>query len=119
MAEHNITGELGEELAANYLLKNGYKILERNWRFQKAEVDLIAQKENILTVIEVKTRTSSDFGNPQDFVNPKKIKLLVNAVNEYVISKNLDVSVRFDIIGILKTGNETKLEHLKDAFYIF
>lgn len=119
MAEHNIIGELGEELAATYLLKNGYKILERNWRFQKAEVDLIVQKETILAVIEVKTRTSSDFGNPQDFVSPKKIKLLVNAINEYVISKDLDVSVRFDIIGILKTDDKIKLEHIEDAYYIF
>lgn len=119
MAQHNTLGQLGEDLAAEYLLKNGYKILERNWRFQKAEVDIIAQKENILAVIEVKTRTSSDFGNPQDFVNPKKIKLMVNAINEYVVSKNLDVSVRFDIIGILHQNNETQLEHLEDAFYIF
>ncbi|MDP3353298.1 MAG: YraN family protein [Flavobacteriaceae bacterium] len=119
MAQHNLLGQKGEDLAAEYLLKNGYKIIERNWRFRKAEVDLIAQKENILAVIEVKTRTSLDFGNPQDFVNPKKIKLMVSAINEYVISKNLDVSVRFDIIGILQNGNETKLEHLEDAFYIF
>jgi putative endonuclease len=119
MAQHNTLGQQGEELAATYLLKNDYKIIERNWRFQKAEVDIIAQKENILAIIEVKTRTSSDYGNPQDFVNPKKIKLIVNAINEYVITNNLDVSVRFDIIGILQQGNETKLEHLEDAFYIF
>ncbi|MDP2089656.1 MAG: YraN family protein [Flavobacteriaceae bacterium] len=119
MAEHNTLGQLGEDLAADYLLRNGYKILERNWRFRKAEVDLIAQKEDVLAVVEVKTRTSADFGNPQDFVNPKKIKLLVGAINEYVISKNLEVSVRFDIIAILQQGNKTSLEHLEDAFYIF
>lgn len=119
MAEHNTLGQFGEDLAADYLLKNGYKILERNWRFRKAEVDLIAQKENIVAIVEVKTRTSADFGNPQDFVKPKKIKLLVGAVNEYVVGNNLDVTVRFDIIAILQQGNKTSLEHLEDAFYIF
>ncbi|MDO9262149.1 MAG: YraN family protein [Flavobacteriaceae bacterium] len=119
MAEHNTLGQFGEDLAADYLLRNGYKILERNWRFRKAEVDLIAQKENIVAIVEVKTRTSADFGNPQDFVKPKKIKLLVNAVNEYVVGNNLDVTVRFDIIAILQQGNKTSLEHLEDAFYIF
>lgn len=119
MAEHNTLGQLGEDLAADYLLKMGYKILERNWRFRKAEVDLIVQKENIIAIVEVKTRTSADFGNPQDFVKPKKIKLLVNAVNEYIVSNNLDVTVRFDIIAILQQENKTSLEHLEDAFYIF
>lgn len=119
MAEHNTLGQLGEDLAADFLLKNGYQILERNWRFRKAEVDLIAHKENIVAIVEVKTRTSADFGNPQDFVKPKKIKLLVNAVNEYIVAKNLDVTVRFDIIAILIQGNQKNIEHLEDAFYIF
>ncbi len=119
MAEHNTLGQFGEDLAADFLLKNGYKILERNWRFRKAEVDIIAQKENIVAIVEVKTRTSADFGNPQDFVKPKKIKLLVNAVNEYIVGKDMDVTVRFDIIAILQEGNKTNLEHLEDAFYIF
>lgn len=119
MAEHIELGKNGEDLAVDFLVKNGYQIIERNWRYQKAEIDIIAQKEDILAVIEVKTRSSSEFGNPQDFIYPKKIKLLVNAINEYVISKDLEVNVRFDIIAILKTGNETHLEHLKDAYYIF
>lgn len=119
MAEHLEFGQKGEDLAVEFLLKNGYQILERNWRFQKAEVDIIAQKGEILAIIEVKTRSSIDFGNPQDFVKPKKIRLLVNAINEYVISKNLDVKVRFDIIAIVQKGIQTDLEHLTDAFYIF
>lgn len=119
MAEHLELGKKGEDIAVDFLLKNGYQIIERNWRFQKAEVDIIAQKENVLAIIEVKTRSSSEFGNPQDFVNPKKIKLLVNAVNEYVIFKNLDVKVRFDIIGVIQQNGKTTIEHLEDAFYIF
>ena len=119
MAEHNDLGKFGEALAVQFLQKNGYKILETNWTFQKAEVDVIALKDNILAIIEVKTRSSIDFGLPQDFVNTKKIQLLVKAVNEYVISNDLDVEVRFDIIAIHKEDKNFNLEHLKDAFYYF
>ncbi len=119
MADHNDLGKLGEELAVEFLRKEGYEILETNWTFQKAEVDIIAQKENTLAIVEVKTRSSLDFGLPQDFVKPKKIQLLVKAVNEYVVSKNLDIDVRFDIIAIHKEGKSYVIEHLKDAFYHF
>jgi putative endonuclease len=119
MAEHNDLGKLGEELAVDFLQENGYEILETNWIFQKAEIDIIAQKENILAVVEVKTRSSIEFGLPQDFVKPKKIQLLVKAVNEYVISNDLDVEVRFDIVAIYKEGQEYKIEHIEEAFYYF
>jgi putative endonuclease len=119
MADHNDLGKLGEEMAVEFLQKNGYEILETNWTFQKAEVDIIAQKDNILAIVEVKTRSSLDFGLPQDFVKPKKIQLLVKAVNEYVISNDLDVEVRFDIIAVHKEGKKFELEHILDAFYHF
>jgi putative endonuclease len=119
MAEHNELGKLGEELAVKFLRKNGYEILETNWTFQKAEIDIIAKKETILAVVEVKTRSSLEFGLPQDFVKPKKIQLLVKAINEYVVSKNLDVEVRFDIIAVHKENKSFAIEHLKDAFYHF
>jgi len=119
MAKHNDLGALGEEMAVDFLQKDDYKIIERNWRFKKAEIDIIAQKNDILSVVEVKTRSSDYFGNPQDFVNEKKIQLLVEAINEYVISKDLDVEVRFDIIAITKKNNDFKIEHLEDAFLHF
>jgi len=119
MASHNDLGTLGEELSIEFLQKNNYKIIERNWRFKKAEVDIIAQKENVLAVVEVKTRSSNYFGNPQDFVSQKKIKLLTEAINEYVISRDLDVEVRFDIIAITKHKNNIDIEHLEDAFLHF
>ena len=119
MAEHNELGKLGEELAVDFLIEKGYEILETNWIFQKAEVDIIAQKENILAVVEVKTRSSIDFGSPQEFVKPKKIKLLVKAINEYVIANDLDVEVRFDIVAILANGKTFEMEHLEEAFYYF
>ena len=119
MAEHNELGKLGEELAEGFLKQNGYTILETNWTFQKAEIDIIAQKGNILSVVEVKTRSSIEFSLPQDFVKPKKIQLLVKAVNEYVVSNDLDVEARFDIIAIYKEDNDYKIEHIEDAFYHF
>jgi putative endonuclease len=119
MAEHNELGKFGEELAVEFLQQNGYDILETNWIFQKAEIDVIAQKDSTLAVIEVKTRSSIAFGLPQDFVKPKKIQLLVKAVNEFIVSNDLDVDVRFDIIAIYKEDNTYKIEHFEDAFYHF
>ena len=119
MAEHTELGKQGEEQAVDFLQKNGYEILETNWIFQKAEIDVIARKEDTLAIIEVKTRSSIDFGLPQDFVKPKKIQLLVKAVNEYVIQNQLDVSVRFDIIAIHKNANKFIIDHLEDAFLHF
>ena len=119
MAEHNELGKFGEEQAVEYLQQNGYDILETNWTFQKAEIDIIAQKENTLAIVEVKTRSSIEFGLPQDFVKPKKIQLLVKAVNEYVISNDLDVEVRFDIIAVYKEDGNFKIEHIEDAFFHF
>ena len=120
MAYHNELGKLGEELATQFLLQEGYAILERNFVYDKAEIDIIAQKEeNEIVVVEVKTRNSVAFGNPQEFVSKSKIKLLVKAANEYLISQNLDAEVRFDIIAVLKNKKEERIEHFKNAFYHF
>ncbi len=119
MAAHNDLGQIGEAMAAEHLLKNGYEILERNYRYLKAEVDIIAQIGNTLCAVEVKTRSTPDFGNPQDFVKPKQIQLLVKAIDHYVSSKDLDVEVRFDIVAIIKNKSGTRLEHLENAFYHF
>jgi putative endonuclease len=119
MAAHNELGKLGEELSVEFLTKKGYEILETNYVYQKAEVDIIAQKDNFLAVVEVKTRSSIDFGLPQEAVKPKKIQLLVKAINHFVEQKNLDVNVRFDIIAIHKNNGVFELEHLEDAFYHF
>ena len=119
MADHNELGKKGEQLAIAFLIKNEYKILEKNYRFQKAEVDIIAQKKDTLAIVEVKTRSSTDFGDPQDFVKSKQIQRLVKAVDEYVTVNKLDVEVRFDIIAIVKNGKQFDLEHIENAFYHF
>ena len=119
MADHNDLGKLGEELAVEFLQKEGYEILETNWVFQKAELDIIARKGDILAAVEVKTRSSLAFGLPQEFVKSKKIQLLAKAINEYVISNDFDVNVRFDVISVYKNGKKFEIEHFIDAFYHF
>ena len=119
MAEHNDLGKLGEEMAVAHLRKHGYAILQTNYVFQKAEIDIIAQKGDTLAIVEVKTRSSLDFGLPEEFVKPKKIQLLVKAVNEYVQQNDLDVEVRFDIISIFNNKGKFEIEHLEDAFFHF
>jgi len=119
MASHNELGELGEQMAAQFLRKKGYEILERNYRYQKAEIDIVAKHEDQIVVVEVKTRNSDYFGNPQDFVTPSKIKLLTKAANEYIISNDIDLEIRFDIIAILKNQKEKRIQHLENAFYHF
>lgn len=119
MAEHNELGKKGEQLAADFLIENGYEILDRNWIFQKAEIDIIALKEDVLAIIEVKTRSSLDFGSPEEFVKQKKIQLLLKAVNAYINDREMDFEVRFDIIAIHKNGESFAIEHLTNAFYHF
>ncbi|KGO90327.1 YraN family protein [Flavobacterium suncheonense] len=119
MAAHNELGKQGEEAAVVFLKKEGYEILERNWVFQKAEIDIIAKKNDVLAIVEVKTRSNTEYGDPQNFVNQKKIKLLVKAVNEYVGTKNLDFNIRFDIIAVKNDATKLQVEHLENAFYHF
>ncbi len=119
MAQHNELGKLGEELAVDFLKNNGYTILETNWTFQKAEIDIIAQINDTLAIIEVKTRSTIEFGLPQEAVTAKKIKLLTKAIDNYVVEKDLDFNVRFDIISIHKEAKSFVIEHLTDAFYHF
>lgn len=119
MAQHNDLGKKGEEMAVSHLIATGYEIVARNFMYQKAEVDIIARKDNILAVVEVKTRSTPDFGDPQDFVKKKQIQQLVKAIDFFVNDHNLDVEVRFDIIAIIKNASGTRLEHIEDAFLHF
>lgn len=117
MAKHYDLGKQGEEIAANYLAAKGYKIIARNWRFGKDEIDIIAERDNFLVIIEVKTRSSSDYGEPEEAVGDQKQRLLIRAANEYVIRKEIDLEVRFDIFTIvIKSGKQT-INHIEDAFY--
>lgn len=119
MAEHNEVGKEGEKAAADFLRKEGYTILQTNFIWQKAEIDIIAQKESIVVAVEVKTRSTLEFGLPQEFVKPRKIQLMVKAINHYIEENDIDAEVRFDIIAIHKNGLNYDIDHLKDAFYHF
>ena len=119
MAQHNQLGKKGEQLAIDFLLDKGYDIVERNYRFDKAEVDIIAKKNQTLAIIEVKTRSTSDFGDPQDFLKPKQIKRIVKAIDEYVLVNKMNFEIRFDIIAIVKENQGYSIEHLENAFYHF
>ena len=119
MARHNDIGVQGENKANDYLLEKGYKILERNWRSGKAEIDIIAKERDILIFIEVKTRTNTIFGEPEDFVDSKKIKFLTSAAGDYMREINYEWEVRFDIISIIiKSSKTTRIKHIEDAFFI-
>lgn len=119
MAAHNELGKKGEQIAVDFLVEKGYKILATNFVFNKAEIDIIAQNKEILVAAEVKTRSSLAFGLPQEAVKPKKIQLLVKAMNEYVIQQDIDAEIRFDIISIFKNNTTFEVEHIEDAFYFF
>lgn len=119
MAKHNELGKEGEKRAVAFLQKKGYRILETNFRYLKNEVDIIAEFEEELIAVEVKTRTTRDYGNPQDFVKPSQIKTIVLATDAYIQNKDIDLEVRFDVIAILFENNTFEIEHLEDAFLPF
>ncbi|SDH00019.1 putative endonuclease [Psychroflexus sediminis] len=119
MAQHNELGKSGEKDAVNFLRNKGYDILETNYVYDKAEVDIIAKSGEYLVVVEVKTRSTPDFGDPQDFLKPAQIKRLIKAVDYYINEKDIDLEVRFDIIAIIKNKLGKRIEHLEDAFYYF
>jgi putative endonuclease len=120
MATHNDLGKKAEDLAVEYLQKNSYKILVRNFRFQKAEIDIIAEKENLIVVVEVKARSTDAFMLPQEAVTKTKIKLIVSAANRYLEEFNKNQEVRFDIIAVLpdEKGN-LNIEHIENSFEAF
>ena len=117
MAEHNELGKKGEELATQFLRQKGYKILIRNYRFKKLEIDIIAQDKDELIIVEVKTRASRYLAGPEDTVSLNKQRLIVKAANQYIEEHDVDLDTRFDIVSIILNEKETNVEHLIDAFY--
>jgi putative endonuclease len=99
----HILGVEGEKIAKKHLLEKGYIILQENWRFKKYEVDIIAKKNDQIIFVEVKTRSSAEFGDPELFVTKQKQRFLIAAANEYLVSNNIDLECRFDIISVLQS----------------
>lgn len=117
MAAHNILGKAGEDAAAAYLERNGYAILNRNWRKNRLELDIVAVKDGELVVVEVKTRSNTDYIEPQDAVNWQKVRHIVIAADAYVKQHQLDLPIRFDIVTVVGDVRSFEIEHIQEAFY--
>jgi putative endonuclease len=109
-------GKEGEELALQYLLKKGYTLLERNWRFHHKEVDIIATDGHDLVFVEVKTRSSEWFGTPEEAVDEKKQRYLMTAAEAYIRWRNNDTNIRFDVVSIMLKPGYQSIDHIVDAF---
>jgi putative endonuclease len=112
------TGNNGEELAVNYLLQHGFIIIERNWRFRHAEVDIIAAKENRLRFFEIKTRTSGKYGKPEESMSYKKMKMLKMAAEEYQYTHPQWKYLQFDVLAItIINGKPVEYFLIEDVYF--
>lgn len=118
MAKHNLLGEEGERLAVSYLQKKGYTILETNWRYSRAEVDIIAMDGEVLVCVEVKSRSTEMWGSPANAVDSKKEKLLADALSMYMEKIDHQWEVRFDVVAVVIINDGYhEVKHYKDAFF--
>jgi putative endonuclease len=118
MALHLELGIMGEQLARQLLLDKGYKVLEQNWRYGRAEVDLIVSFEGTIIFVEVKTRRSGEHGQPEEFVDWKKERQLEFASSGYINKVNHQGEIRFDIVAIVFENKDLyKINHIEDAFW--
>jgi len=117
MAESHNLGQKGEELAADHLEKAGYKILFRNWKWGKHEIDIIAEKDDMVVFVEVKTRTKEFLGGLPSAVTTEKQKSIILAANGYIQKFNVDRESRFDVVTIIMSGDSKEIDHIEDAFY--
>jgi len=116
MSKASDLGNSGEELAKEYLIRNGYQIIEFNWSCASGEVDIIAEQQNVLCFIEVKTRSSNAFGHPEEAVTLKKQRRIGLLAEEYLEQSNRDYAVRFDIISVIWNNSVAELRHYEDAY---
>jgi putative endonuclease len=112
------TGSIGEELAATFLTRKGYQILERNFVAGKVEIDIVAKNGNDVVFVEVKTRLNAVV-EPEKAVTKSKQKNMAMAAEQFIIEKQLNLPVRFDIISINFIDNKPEITHFEDAFYPF
>ncbi|MBL0129519.1 MAG: YraN family protein [Flavobacteriales bacterium] len=118
MAEHNLIGAQGEQLACRYLEEHGFEIVERNWRYGRHEIDIIAKQGPELVFVEVKTRSTDQHGEPEEAVKKGKRGRMIKAANAYVQATGTDLRVRFDIVSIiLHPSGKPYIHHIPDAFY--
>lgn len=117
MSNKQQKGRIGEDVAVSYLEKKGYRILQRNYRFEHGEIDIIVEDGNILVFVEVKARRSKEFGEPEDSVTTRKREKIRSTANGYLFENNIDdKECRFDVVAIDYQGNKTEIRHIIDAF---
>ena len=116
MAKHNELGKEGENAAAEYLMSKGYSIRHRNWHSGKRELDIVAQKDGELIVVEVKTRRNEEFGKPEEAITDRKIRNIIISTDTYIKRFEIDLPVRFDIITVTGTEPPFHIEHIQEAF---
>ena len=117
MARNRDIGKKGEHEAEHFLLEKGFRILDRNFRFKRCEIDLIVIKEELLVFVEVKVRSSNTFGYPESFVSNQQVERITEAAEEYQHQIGWSKDIRFDIISIEGRGEQSKITHFEDAFY--
>ena len=117
MAKHINLGKKGEQLAIEHLRQKKYEILATNWRYKKAEIDIIALYQNMIVFVEVKTRSTNFFGYPEESVSKAKKRLLSFAAEAYMYEKKIETDMRFDIIAITITAQKNMIYHIEDAFF--
>jgi len=117
MSEHNDLGKQGEEMAAVYLKKAGYEILGRNLFFRKAELDIVARQGDELVFVEVKTRTKGTMMSPEQAVDARKQRFIIEGAASYIEQSDFDLDARFDIISVIINGQESEIDHIENAFY--
>lgn len=114
MSDKTETGRLGENLAADFFVANGYTVAARNFRYGKAEIDLIVKRENWMLFVEVKTRSSNAYGEPEDFISDLQINRIFDAAEEYIYRIDWKGNIRFDVVTV-KLGEKVVVEHFEDA----
>jgi putative endonuclease len=117
MAEHNKLGEIGEKIALTFLVELDYKIIETNWRQRKFEIDIIAKDKEEIVFIEVKTRSTKVFGDPEEAVTLKKQIHLIEGADCYIQENEIDLECRFDVISIILNEKNKEIKHIENAFY--
>ena len=116
MAAHNELGKWGEDLAAAYLERKGYTIVERDWKSGRRDIDIIALDNDVVVFVEVKTRKNRLFGEPEEAIDYRKRQNLQQAINHYVKFRNIRQEIRFDIISVVGTiGTEPDIQHIQDV----
>ena len=116
MAQHNQLGKQGEDAAVEFLQARGHRILARNYRFGRAEIDIVSTENNMVIFTEVKTRSTEYFGYPEEAVDKKKRTAMRKAAEEFMYQNKSDSPVRFDIISVLNQNNKLEIFHIPDAF---